>query len=98
MRSGLECDAQQLKPSSLWRSRCAHDPVRQVSSITFRACGADRSLVTQLIETRWKRYGKDRIYVKTVEGNDIGHVDLVERTVVAKIADNEAELRECLVR
>ena len=54
--------------------------------------------MTQLIETRWKRYGKDRIYVKTVEGNDIGHVDLVERTVVAKIADNEAELRECLVR
>ena len=51
-----------------------------------------------LIETRWKQYGKDRIYVKTVEGNDIGHVDLVERTVVAKIADYEAELRECLVR
>lgn len=54
--------------------------------------------MSQLIETRWKRYGKDRVYVKTIEGNDVGHVDLVERTVVTKIADYEAELRECLAR
>jgi Nuclease-related domain len=51
-----------------------------------------------LIETRWRRYGKDRIYVKTSDGHDVGHVDLVERTVVAKITDYEAELRGCLVR
>ena len=54
--------------------------------------------MTQLIETRWKRYGKDRIYVRTADGDDVGHVDLVEQTVVAKIADYEAELRECLAR
>lgn len=54
--------------------------------------------MSQLIETRWKRYGKDRVYVKTSEGNDVGHVDLVERTVVAKIADYEVELMECLAR
>lgn len=54
--------------------------------------------MSQLIETRWKRYGKDRVYVKTIEGNDVGHVDLVERTVVTKIADYEAELRDCLAR
>jgi len=67
-------------------------------SITFRTLGADTSLVGQLIETRWKRYGKDRVYVKTAEGNDVGHVDLVERTVVAMIADYEAELTDCLAR
>ncbi len=54
--------------------------------------------MSQLIETRWKRYGKDRVYVKTIEGNDVGHVDLVEPTVVTKTADCEAELRECLAR
>lgn len=54
--------------------------------------------MSQLIETRWKRYGKDRVYFKTIEGNDVGHLDLVERTVVTKIAAYEAELRECLAR
>jgi hypothetical protein len=54
--------------------------------------------VTQLIETRWKRYGKDRVYVKTADGDDVGHVDLVEQTVVARIADYETELRACLAR
>lgn len=64
----------------------------------FRARGTDTSLVSQLIERRWKRYGKDWEYVKTIEGNDVGHVDLIERTVVAKIADYEVELMECLAR
>ena len=36
--------------------------------------------------------------MRSVEGNDVGHVDLVERTVVAKLADYEVELRECLAR
>ncbi|MGC1512989.1 MAG: nuclease-related domain-containing protein [Acidimicrobiales bacterium] len=54
--------------------------------------------MTQLIETRWKRYGKDRVYVKTSEGDEVGHVDLVEQTVVATIADYETELKACLAR
>ena len=69
---------------------------RRVCSIRFRPPAADTSLVTQLIEKRWKRYGKDRVYVKTSEGNEVGHVDLVEQTVVATIADYETELRACL--
>jgi len=54
--------------------------------------------VTQLIETRWTRYGKDRVYLKTADGADIGHVDLVARTIVSKAPDYETELRECLIR
>lgn len=54
--------------------------------------------MTQLIETRWTRYGKDRVYVKTADGDDVGHVDLVARTVVAKAPDYETELQECLIR
>jgi hypothetical protein len=59
---------------------------------------ADTHFVTQLIETRWTRYGKDRVYVKTPDGDDVGHVDLVARTIVAKVPDYETELHECLVR
>ena len=54
--------------------------------------------MTQLIETRWKRYGNDRVYVKTADGDDVGHVDLLQRTFVVKNADYEAELRKCLSR
>ena len=31
-------------------------------SIVHRSPHADREFVTQLIETRWTRYGKDRVY------------------------------------
>ena len=54
--------------------------------------------MTQLIETRWTRYGKDRVYVKTADGADVGHVDLVARIVVAEAPDYEAELHDCLIR
>ena len=64
----------------------------------FRAHRADTTLMTRLIETRWKRYGKDRVYVRTDDGDDVGHVDLVEHTVVAKVAEYETELRACLAR
>lgn len=35
-----------------------------------------------LTETRWRRYGKDRIYLRTAEGQTVGHVDLVTRQAV----------------
>ncbi len=54
--------------------------------------------MSQLIETRWTRYGKDRVYVKTADGADVGHVDLVTRTIVAKMPDYEADLQHCLAR
>jgi len=54
--------------------------------------------VTPLIETRWTRYGKDRVYVKTADGAEVGHVDLVARIVVAKAPDYETELHDCLIR
>ncbi|MGE0306863.1 MAG: nuclease-related domain-containing protein [Acidimicrobiia bacterium] len=54
--------------------------------------------MTQLIETRWTRYGKDRVYLKTADGDHVGHVDLVARTVVAKAPHYATELQECLIR
>jgi hypothetical protein len=54
--------------------------------------------MADLIETRWTRYGKDRVYVKTADGVDVGHVDLVSRAVVVKASDHEAELHRCLAR
>lgn len=59
---------------------------------------ADTPSVAQLIETRWTRYGKDRVYVKTPDGAEVGHVDLVTRTVVAKLPDYEPDLQHCLAR
>jgi hypothetical protein len=56
----------------------------------------DRYVVTELIETRWRRYGKDRVYVKTVDGIDLGHVDLVARSVVSTVPAFEVELKDCL--
>ena len=54
--------------------------------------------MAELIETRWRRYGKDRVYVKTVDGVDVGHVDLVARSVVSTGAAFELELKDCLRR
>jgi len=54
--------------------------------------------MTQLIETRWTRYGKDLVYVKTSVGDEVGHVDLVAQVIVAKSPSFETELHECLAR
>jgi hypothetical protein len=59
---------------------------------------ADKRLVAELIETRWKRYGKDRVYVKTIDGINAGYVDLVARSVVPSVPVYEVELKDCLRR
>ncbi len=54
--------------------------------------------MAELIETRWKRYGKDRVYLKTVDGADVGHIDLTSRSIVATSPEHEPDLRACLAR
>jgi hypothetical protein len=54
--------------------------------------------MADLVEKRWSRYGKDRVYVQTVDGLDIGHVDLQTRRIVTIHAEFEAALHECLER
>jgi hypothetical protein len=54
--------------------------------------------MADLVEKRWSRYGKDRVYVQTVDGLDIGHVDLHTRRIVTTHAEFEAALQECLER
>jgi hypothetical protein len=54
--------------------------------------------VSELIETRWRRFGKDRVYVRTPEGRDVGHVDLVERTIVVKMPGYVPQLKSCRAR
>jgi hypothetical protein len=33
------------------------------------------------VETRWTRYGRDRVYVKTSDGLDVGYIDLKTGTI-----------------
>lgn len=54
--------------------------------------------MSQFVETRWTRYGKDRVYVRTEAGDEIGHVDLKEHTIAIKAPGHEANLEECLQR
>ena len=59
---------------------------------------ADESCMAELIESRWTRYGKDRVYVKTADGIDFGHVDLIVRTVAPTEPSHELELLNCFRR
>lgn len=54
--------------------------------------------MSQLVETRWTRYGKDRVYVRNQAGDEIGRIDLKEHKVVAKAPAYESSLEECLRR
>ncbi len=59
---------------------------------------ADVSCMSQLVEKRWTRYGKDRVYVRNEAGDEIGHVDLKEHTIAVKAEGYEASLEDCLRR
>ena len=48
-----------------------------------------------LVETRWTRYGHDRVYVKTAEGEQIGHVDLKSGTYAVEIEEFAEALVQC---
>ncbi len=55
-------------------------------------------MVADLFETSWKRYGKHRVYLRTAGGADVGHVDLVARSIVPTVTGFDAELLDCLQR
>ena len=54
--------------------------------------------MAQLIETRWKRGGTDRVFVQTPDGDEIGQLDLISGTVVARSPDFDDELQRRLAR
>ena len=54
--------------------------------------------MSELTKTRWTRYGKDRVYVRTAEGLDVGHVDLVAQCNVIKDLAYEIAMNDCLAR
>jgi hypothetical protein len=54
--------------------------------------------MTRYVETRWTQHGKDRVYVKTPDGVDLGYADLVARTVVPTDPRFESSLHDCLLR
>jgi hypothetical protein len=37
-----------------------------------------------LVVNRWRRYGKDRLYVETPAGNKVGFWDLVTKTAPSR--------------
>ena len=54
--------------------------------------------MTEFVETRWKRYGKDRIYVRTADGVDVGFVDLVGKSAHPASPEFASEVDDCLAR
>lgn len=44
--------------------------------------------------TRWRRYGKDRLYVRDADGHDLGWWDLVANTAHPTTDETEQALRE----
>ncbi len=59
---------------------------------------SDNAAVNDLTETRWTRYGKDRVYVRTTAGVDVGYIDLHAQTVVPALSEYETVLRHSLAR
>ncbi len=49
--------------------------------------------MTELVTTRWRKYGKDRLYVKTPDGIDVGIIDLVTGAIEVKVAEFDGEIR-----
>jgi hypothetical protein len=49
--------------------------------------------MTDLVTTRWTRYGKDRLYVKTSDGIEVGNIDLLSGTIEVKVAEFDREVR-----
>jgi hypothetical protein len=48
-----------------------------------------------LVETRWTRYGHDRVYVSTCEGLKVGHVDLKTGSIGVELPGFSAALDDC---
>jgi hypothetical protein len=51
--------------------------------------------MAHLVETRWTRFGHDRVYLKTAEGAQIGHVDLKSGSVTVDNEEFASALTEC---
>ena len=49
--------------------------------------------MTDLVTTRWTKYGKDRLYVKTPDGTAVGHIDLLTGAVEVEVAEFDSEVR-----
>jgi hypothetical protein len=56
---------------------------------------ADGPLMAQLVETRWTRYGHDRVYLKPADGDPVGHVDLKSGSVTVENEEFATALTEC---
>jgi Nuclease-related domain len=54
--------------------------------------------MSSLIEVPWNRYGHKRVYLKTADGVEVGHVDLIAQSVVSTAPEFDTDLNECLQR
>ena len=55
--------------------------------------GAEDGYMADLTSTRWTRYGKDRLYVKTPDGADVGSIDLLTGKVDVRAPEFAVEIR-----
>lgn len=51
-----------------------------------------------LIETRWKRFGHDRVYLEAADGTKVGYVDLVKDELVLDEPEYETAAQDAFVR
>ena len=52
--------------------------------------------MTQMVTKRWNRYGKDRIYVSTPDGQRVGWLDLLDGSRHLELPEHEAPFMEAL--
>jgi Nuclease-related domain len=77
---------------------CAGDPRNSEQGLQTDRFVADTGGVSDLIETRWTRYGKDRVYVAAADGAKVGFVDLVAGTMDVLAPGYDDVMQGCLQR
>ncbi|MEQ8437059.1 MAG: nuclease-related domain-containing protein [Ilumatobacter fluminis] len=51
-----------------------------------------------LVETRWKRFGHDRVYLEAADGTKVGHIDLVKDELILDEPKYETAAQDAFVR
>src|SRR5436309_3443249 len=66
-------------------------PTRGIRPLNPRAPMAENAAMAELTVVRWKRYGKDRLYVNTDDGTRVGWLDQLTGESTVELEDLRAE-------
>ncbi len=51
-----------------------------------------------LVETRWNNWGNRRVYLKTVDGTEVGYIDLIKDVLVVDVPEHQAAAQDAFER